>query len=141
MLDERCEQEKVDDRIKRIDNVLSCLPGIYQLDHKKRSGAFFLTGELLSIGGIIAFNCMRKDNINKMNSTTNVDLMRAYADKANKWTIGRNVSVGAAAAVWIWSFVDARISIHNKHKQKIGNIVIKPAISDESAALSLSINF
>ena len=81
---------------------------------------------------------MRNINIKKMNSTNNVDLKKMYADKANTYTTVRNISIGAAVAVYVWNVLDALLY---KDKNKDGCFLLNPIITDEYVAVSLSINF
>lgn len=120
------------------------LPGLGQF-HKGQTGKGigFLAGEAVGVAGIVVSQSQRHTYINKMNSTNNASLKKAYADKANTWTTVRNISIGAAAAVYVWNVLDAVISKGN-HKYSLsygGPVNLYPVVTDESVALSLSINF
>lgn len=132
------------DRVRRKDIASSFVPGLYQLrNNKKLGGGLIIAGEALGIGSAIVSHNMRGVYIKKMNSTTNANLKKEYADRANACTIVRNVSIGAAAAVYVWNLVDAWSSIHKQKKNSFtkGTVCLNPMITDQSVALSLSINF
>ena len=120
------------------------LPGLGQF-HKGQNvkGACFLAGEAVSVAGIVLAQSMRHTYISKMNNTNNASLKKAYADRANTCTIIRNISIGTAAGVYVWNLLDVFISKGN-HKYSLsygGPVNLTPKVSDESVALSLSINF
>ena len=120
------------------------LPGLGQF-HKGQNakGVGFLAGEVVSVTGIVVAQSMRHTYINKMNSTNNANLKKAYADRANVCTTVRNISIGAAAAVYVWNVLDAIISKNNRYHSLSygGPMNLYPVVTDESVALSLSINF
>lgn len=120
------------------------LPGLGQF-HKGQTakGACFLAGEAVSVAGIVVGQSMRHTYINKMNSTNNASQKKLYADRANIFTTVRNISIGAAAAVYVWNVLDAMISKSNHNNSlSYGNpFHLTPVMTDESVALSLSINF
>lgn len=120
------------------------VPGLGQF-HKGQTakGACFLAGEAVSVAGIVVAQSMRRTSINKMNSTNNASQKKLYADRANTFTTIRNISIGAAAAVYVWNVLDAIISKGNHNNSlSYGNPVhLTPVVTDESVALSLSINF
>ena len=120
------------------------LPGLGQF-HKGQNvkGACFLACEAISVGSVVVAQSMRHTYINKMNSTNNASMKKLYADKANAFTTIRNISFGTTAAVYVWNVLDAIISKSNHtYASSYGNHVqLTPVITDETAALSLSINF
>ena len=120
------------------------LPGLGQF-HKGQNakGVSFLAGEIVAVGGIVVAQSMRHSYINKMNNTNNAAQKKLYADRANTFTTVRNISIGAAAAVYVWNVLDAVISRSNHdNAMSYGNPVhLTPVVTDEYAALSLSINF
>lgn len=120
------------------------VPGLGQF-HKGQTakGACFLAGEAVSVAGIVVAQSMRHTYINKMNNTNNASQKKLYADRANTFTTVRNIGIGAAAAVYVWNVLDAIISKSNHNNSlSYGNPVhLTPMVTDESVALSLSINF
>lgn len=143
---EEIEMNRIQDsleRAMRANVARSFIPGFYQLHNNKTRGGLFIAGEALGIGGAIVSHNMRGVYIKKMNSTTNASLKKEYADRANAYTIIRNVSIGATAAVYVWNLADAWSSIHEQKKNSPtkGTVCLNPTITDQSVALSLSINF
>lgn len=120
------------------------VPGLGQF-HKGQTGKGigFLVGEAASIGGIVAGQSMRHAYLNKMNSTNNASLKKSYADRANMFTVVRNVSIGAAAAIYVWNVLDAVISRGSDHSvhSNSTSLNIIPVVTDESMALSVNYHF
>ena len=119
------------------------VPGLGQF-HKGQTGkgVGFLAGEMVAVGGIVVAQSMRHASLNKMNSTNNASQKKLYADRANTFTIIRNISIGAAAAVYVWNVLDAIISKSNHQYLSYGKPVnLTPVATDEIVALSLSVNF
>lgn len=120
------------------------LPGLGQF-HKGQNakGASFLVGEVVAIGGIVVSQNLRHSYVNKMNNTNNANLKKAYAERANAFTMVRNICIGTAAAVYVWNVLDAIIAKgSNRGALSYGSPVnLVPSVTDESVALSLSINF
>ena len=120
------------------------VPGLGQF-HKRQigKGISFLVGEAASIGGIVAGQSMRHSYINKMNNTNNASLKKQYADKANMFTTVRNISIGAAAAVYVWNVLDAIVSRGSNHSVRTNSTSwnLIPVLTDESVAFSVNYNF
>ena len=120
------------------------LPGLGQF-HKGQTakGVCFLAGEALFVGSAVVAQSQRHIYINKMNNTNNATQKKLYADRANTFTTVRTISIGAAATVYVWNVLDAFISKshHNRDLSYENPLHLTPVITDESVALSLSINF
>lgn len=120
------------------------LPGLGQF-HKGQNakGIGFLAGEVIAVGGIVVGQSLRHNYVNKMNNTNNAAEKKFYAERANAFTTVRNISIGAAAAVYVWNVLDAIIAKgSNRGALSYGGPVnLVPLVTDESVALSLSINF
>ncbi len=119
------------------------LPGLGQF-HKGQNakGVSFLVGEVVAVCGIVVGQSMRHSYVNKMNNTNNANLKKTYAERANAFTTVRNISIGAATAVYVWNVLDAIISKSNHQYLSYGKPVnLTPVATDEIVALSLSVNF
>lgn len=120
------------------------LPGLGQI-HKGQTvkGVCFLAGEALCIGGSIVAQSQRRTYLNKMNNTNNAAEKKFYADRANTYTTVRNIGIGTAVAVYVWNVLDAIIAKGNDHRALSygGPMNLTPVVTNESVALSLSINF
>ena len=119
------------------------LPGLGQF-HKGQNakGVSFLAGEVVAVGGIVVGQSLRHSYVNKMNNTNNANLKKTYAERANAFTTVRNISIGAAVAIYVWNVLDTIIAKgSNRGALSYGGPVnIVPLVTDESVALSLSIN-
>lgn len=128
--------------IKRTNVARAFVPGLAQLNREQKGqkikGGLIIASEALTIGGIALSQSMRNINIKKMNSTNNASLKKMYADKANTYTTVRNISIGAAAAVYVWNVLDAFLY---KDKNEDSIFLLNPVISNDCFAVSLSINF
>ncbi len=78
-----------------------------------------------------------------MNNTNNASLKKQYADKANMFTTVRNISIGAAAAVYVWNVLDAIVSRGSNHSVRTNSTSwnLIPVVTDESVAFSVNYNF
>ncbi|MBO6025690.1 MAG: hypothetical protein J6P73_00395 [Bacteroidales bacterium] len=120
------------------------LPGLGQF-HKGQNvkGACFLAGEVALVGGALFANYERHKYVNLIKTTNNANNKKVYTDRANMFGTVRTVAIGAAAAVYVWNVLDAVISKTNHQKMlSYGNpVYLTPVVTDESVALSMSINF
>lgn len=133
---------EVESDIKKTNAARAFVPGLAQLNREQKGqkikGGLIIASEALTIGSIALSQSMRNINIKKMNSTNNVSLKKMYADKANTYTTVRNISIGAAAAVYVWNVLDAFLY---KDKNEDSIFLLNPVISNDCFAVSLSINF
>ena len=52
----------------------------------------------------------RADNMRKSQETTNISIVKEYRNRADKWELYRNISIGAAAGVYLWNVLDAALA-------------------------------
>lgn len=106
-------------------------------------GSLFITGECLFVAGIV-ISQMLASNYEKKSHTAkyDVEIRKAYIDKANASLTVRNVSIAGAAAVYIWNVVDGIIAKGNKHIV-VGNaaLAMTPYVDPYSAGLAFNITF
>ena len=106
-------------------------------------GSLFITGECLFVAGIVTSQ-MLASNYEKKSHTAkyDVEIRKAYIDKANASLTVRNVSIAGAAAVYIWNVVDGTIAKGNKHIV-VGNaaLAMTPYVDPYSAGLAFNITF
>lgn len=87
------------------------VPGWGQLyKGSKLKGGLIMGGTVATIGGIIVTECVRSDYLNKISKTKSADIKRAYATKADHYAMGRNVCIGALAALYIYNIIDAAVA-------------------------------
>lgn len=129
------------ERALRANIARSFVPCFYQWYNDKPGGWVIFAGELLSIGSGLVFEGLRYQNTVMANKTTG-DIHNAYAAKANRDFYVRNISFGAAALVYLYNIYNAHTSIRKDKNSPIKRTVcLNPTITDQSVALSLSINF
>lgn len=110
-------------------------------------GGLMLGGTAVLVGGIIFTENQRADYVNKISKTHDADIKRSYATKRDHFATGRNICVGAVAALYVYNLIDAvvapgarRVIVHQRPNGK--NYAISPAIStDGSPVMTASITF
>lgn len=73
-------------------------------------GGLILGGTVLLAGGIIYTENMRQDYMNKIKKTHNTDHIRSYKNSADNFAMGRNICIGAVAALYVYNLVDAIVA-------------------------------
>ena len=83
------------------------IPGMAQI-HKgsNAKGVFFIVGTSVFVGGIVATEVFRADNVSKVNTTFNVEQRRTYINNANTLQNWRNISIAATGAIYAWNVID-----------------------------------
>ena len=122
----------------------SLVPGCAQLyKGSKTKGSLIIAAELLSVAGIVLCENQRSDYNNK--ALEQPRFAQQYYDKASNWETARNVSIGVAAGVWVYSLIDGLVS---KGKQRVlvgrapsRGLSLMPTLSDKGAGLSLAYHF
>lgn len=142
---------------KRIDNIFEpvvvtdkypfdgreFVPGMKQI-YKGQvvKGSLFIAGEVVCIGGIVLSECMRSSYVNLIGSTNNAQHRAIYTDKANAWVNVRTGFIVGAAAVYVWSFIDAAVSKGARRvKHKNFDCALVPYSTYDASGLALNINF
>lgn len=86
--------------------VLSVIPGVGQLvKGQKLKGALMLSGAAVGAGAIIL--CENRRAYNATRVIEQPKFARHYNQKADNCSTGRNIAVGATAALVVWSVIDA----------------------------------
>ena len=119
------------------------VPGMKQI-YKGQvvKGSLFIAGEVVCIGGIVLGECMRSSYANLIGSTNNAQHRATYTDKANAWANVRTGFIVGAAAVYVWSFIDAAVSKGARRvKHKNFDCVLVPYSTYDASGLALNINF
>ena len=118
------------------------IPGWGQLYKKnKKKGFIFMAGAASSLGFYLYSQNKYKYNINRLEESSSIDIQLEYSSRADKFNSYKNISLGAAAVVWIWSIVDA-VSTDGapKYSQSNFNFDVVSGIN-QKIALSLKYNF
>jgi len=93
---------------------LSIVPGVGQ--YYKGSvvkGSLIIAGEVVAAGGIILCENTRASYIKKMQE--HPKHAAEYNSLADSWETGRNICIGAAAAIYLYNLIDAFASNGAKH--------------------------
>ena len=109
-------------------------------------GGIIMGGTVACIGAIIATDCIRNSYNSKIFKTHDVALRNFYADKRSNFAMGRNISIGALCAIYIYNLVDAVVAPGAKRIVYAGNKDFayswSPAVTDDMGiGLSASLTF
>ena len=111
-------------------------------------GGLMLGGTVALVGGVIFAENQRTDYVNKIAKTHDANIKRTYATKRDHFATGRNICIGAAAALYVYNLIDAvvapgarRVVVH--HRNAAGQTyTFAPAVLDSSApGLSMAMTF
>ncbi len=124
--------------------VRAFIPGMGQLyKSSKAKGYSFIALQSLSVAGIVL--CESERSINMRKAKEQPKFAKEYHNRAQQWEIGRNVSIGVAASVYIWNIIDAYVA---KGRPRIVtssasnvDLTFNPYISTEASGLSMALHF
>jgi len=90
---------------------LALIPGAAQF-HKGSylKGGLILGSTVALVGGIIFTENQRADYVNKIAKTHDADIKQAYASKRDHFATGRNICIGAVAALYVYNLIDAIVA-------------------------------
>lgn len=111
-------------------------------------GGLILGGCAALAAGIVFTENQRSDYVRKIGKTHSAELKRTYATKRDHFATGRNICIGAIAALYVYNLIDAvaapgarRIVVHPRSGGR-GTYAFAPAILDDGApALAASVTF
>jgi hypothetical protein len=123
---------------------MSIIPGLGQwYKGSKVKGTCMFAGAVLSVAGIIVCENQRASYHKKM--IEQPKFAKEYNSKASNWETGRNICIGVAGAVWIYSIVDAAVARGARRvvvdKAKGSVLSFSPVFTPDAAGLALSLNF
>lgn len=110
-------------------------------------GGLIMGGTVVTIGGIIYTETMRKDYMNKISKTHNTNNMRAYKTRADNFATGRNICIGALGALYVYNLIDAIVApgarrVVVKQRPNGNTYAFLPTLSTEGdPMMSVSITF
>jgi len=124
--------------------LLSIIPGVGQ--YYKGSivkGSLILGGEIIAAGGIIFCENTRASYIKKIEEQPKYT--SEYASLADNWETGRNICIGAAAALYVYNLIDALAApgakrIKFKRDGKV-SVALAPQITTDSFGFGLAMKF
>lgn len=123
---------------------MSIIPGLGQMYKGSTIKGICMLGGV-AVSGLGALFCEneRSDYKNKMKEQP--QFAKNYNTKANNYETGRNVCLGAAAAIWVYNIIDAAAA---KGAKRIivkpttdSHLSIHPVATPQSVGVSLSYNF
>ena len=123
---------------------MSLIPGVGQIYKGSTVKGICLLGGVAALGlGALLCENTRSDYKNKMKEQP--EFAKDYNTKANNYQTARNILIGAAAAVYIYNFVDAAVAKGSRRiivKKANGNrLSFNPFISFDGAGMGLTYNF
>lgn len=122
---------------------LSVIPSVGQFyKGSVAKGSLILGGEILAAGGIILCENTRASYIKKMQEQPKH--ASEYNSLADSWATGRNICIGAAAALYVYNLIDAFVTTGAKHVVVQGNkssLSAVPYVDNQSAGIGLALKF
>ena len=89
--------------------VMSIIPGVGQLyKGQKLKGSLMLGGAAVGVGAIIL--CENRRSYYQTRIIEEPKFARDWSKKSNNWETGRNIAIGATAALMVWSVIDAAVT-------------------------------
>lgn len=119
------------------------VPGMAQIyKGSTTKGALFIAGEVAAIGGIVAFECLRKSYNSKIDSTHDAAARKDYIGKADNMQNIRNGFIVGAAAIYLWNIIDGAVAKGRQHVV-VGRtqMNVAPYASSQSAGIMMGITF
>lgn len=119
------------------------VPGMAQI-HKGQTlkGALFILGEIIAVGGAIAFEGLRASYNSKAKSTHNVEHVKKYISDANNMKNIRDGFIVGSVAIYVWNVLDGIIFKGKKHVE-VGKtqFSFSPYSNFDSAGLLFTYSF
>ncbi|MDE6768623.1 MAG: hypothetical protein K2J78_02735, partial [Muribaculaceae bacterium] len=120
----------------------SIIPGVgqfYKGSYVK--GGLIMGGTVAGAVAVVLCENQRADYAKKMKEKPqNYDF---YRNKKSQWTTGRNVAIGATAALYVYNLIDALVAPGRRHvviKNRSYTYGVNPYIIDDSLGLTFSLN-
>ena len=123
---------------------MSIIPGLGQwYKGSKAKGISCFVAEAVAVAGIIVCENQRASYIKKMAEQPR--FAKEYNSKADNWEIGRNISIGVAAGIWIYNIIDAAVAKGARRvitrKTGRGGWSLSPMIDPHEAGVSFAYRF
>lgn len=117
------------------------IPGWGQFYKKNNTKGFlFLVGAAGSIGGFLYADNQHNYNMNRSMETNNLDLKKEFVQKAGDFTTMKNISLGTAAAIWVWNVIDAT-STEGATKYANNKPLKINFVSDQNTSLAINLKY
>ncbi len=124
-------------------SVRAFVPGMAQIyKGSVGKGTAFIVGEVVMLGGVVAFECTRSYYNNRINMTHDSDLRQKYIQNAQLMSGLRNGFIAGAVAVYVWNVIDGAVA-KGKRRVFIGEAEAKilPYATPEAAGLTFAMRF
>ena len=124
--------------------VMSIIPGLGQwYKGSKVKGICMFAAEAAAVAGILV--CANKATDAEKKIKLEPKYAKYYEDKKSNWETGRNICIGAAAAIWIYNMIDAAVAkgARRVEVKPAGHsyVSLTPALDKNYAGLALTYNF
>ena len=124
--------------------VMSIIPGLGQIYKGSTvKGIILFAGTALCAGGALFCENQRKDYRNKI--VQQPKFAKEYNDKASNYETGRNILLGATAAVWVYNLIDAAVAKGSRRivvdAARNRSFSLLPMATPEGTGLTLALNF
>lgn len=123
---------------------MSIIPGLGQwYKGSKVKGICMFAAEAAAVAGIII--CNNEANTAEKNIKLEPKFAKHYEDKKSNYETGRNICIGAAAAIWIYNMIDAAVAkgARRVEVKPAGHnyVSLMPTLNTDYAGLVLTYNF
>ena len=123
---------------------MSIIPGLGQwYKGSKVKGICMFAAEAAAVAGVII--CNNEASTAEKNIKLEPKFAKHYEDKKSKWETGRNICIGAAAAIWVYNLIDAAVAkgARRVEVKPAGRsyVSLTPALNTDYAGLALTYNF
>jgi hypothetical protein len=95
---------------------------------------------IISLGGFIVANNKHSYNMNRSRETNDIALKKQFVEKAGDFTTMKNLTLGAAAALWVWNVIDAT-STEGATKYAQNKPIKLNIVSDKNSSLALNFKY
>lgn len=125
---------------------MSIIPGLGQVYKGSTvKGLLMFAGTALCAGGILLCENQRADYKNKVSEQPKY--AQSYNTKASNWQTGRNIFIGATAAMWVYNIIDAacakgarRVIVEPKNGRSY-SLQLHPYARLDDAGVAFTCNF
>ncbi|MDE6458433.1 MAG: hypothetical protein K2L31_07545 [Muribaculum sp.] len=121
----------------------SLIPGVGQFSKGSYvKGGLMLGGTAIGAAAIILCENQRADCAKKMREKP--QHFDFYRNKKSNWETGRNVAIGATAALYIYNLIDAAVAPGRRRvvvKNRSYNYSLSPVMYENGAGIGLAFNF
>lgn len=120
------------------------VPGMAQIyKGSKVKGSCIIAAEALSIASIIV--CENQRATYNKKAIENPRHAKEYSNSASSWETGRNISIGIAAGIWVYSIIDGIVA---KGKKRIivgrpgeKGLSVTPYLSNDATGVCMAYSF